>query len=104
MPGFEWIREPPYVTRVVFRANDPVGLASAAAAGLGLAAVPCIIGETDPQLRRVEALGIGFSPLFLVMHEELRDTARVRVVGQLIEDMVRANHGILMGRGAELTP
>jgi DNA-binding transcriptional LysR family regulator len=62
MPGFEWLAEPAWESRVVFRAGDPPGLASAAASGLGLAAIPCILGETEPSLRRVETLGVGFRP------------------------------------------
>lgn len=102
MPGFEWFRDPPYDARIVFRANDPVGMASAASAGMGIAAVPCVIGETDAQLRRIESLGVAFSPLFLVTHEDDRDAQRVRVVAQLVEDAVRMNEAILLGRGTDL--
>ena len=66
MPGFEWLAEPAHASRDVFRAGDPPGLAAAAASGLGLCAIPCIMGKTEPSLRRVETLGVGHSPLCLI--------------------------------------
>ncbi|HVV86860.1 MAG TPA: LysR family transcriptional regulator [Kofleriaceae bacterium] len=99
MPGFEWLAGPELAARVVFRAGDPAALTAAAASGLGLAAVPCILGETEPALRRVEALGVGFSPLYLVCREELRDAPRLRAVWQLVTELLRDNAAVLMGRG-----
>lgn len=99
MPGFEWLADAPYRDHVVFRAGDPVGLSSAIASGLGIGAIPCVVGETQPGLRRLDALGVGFSPLYLVTHEELRDVQRIRVVMQLVADVLRANESVLMGRG-----
>ena len=64
----------------------------------GLGAIPCVIGETDGRLRRVEALGVGYSPLYLVTHEELRDVERVKVVRQFIAEAVRENIDVLMAR------
>src|SRR5260221_5792648 len=69
MPGFEWLAEPALAARVAFRANDPVGLRSAAAAGLGLAALPSILGDEETALERVDSLGTGHTDLFLVMPE-----------------------------------
>ena len=99
MPGFEWLTEPEWQPRIVFRAGDPPGLASAAASGLGLAALPCILGETDPVLRRVDTLGVGYSPLFLVTREELQHAPRLRAVWQLVIEVLRENESVLMGRG-----
>ena len=96
---FEWLADAEWQGRVVFRAGDPPGLASAAASGLGLAALPCILGETDPALRRIDALGVGFSPLYLVTREELQHAPRLRAVWQLITEVLRENESILMGRG-----
>jgi len=99
MPGFEWLSEQEWQPRIVFRAGDPPGLASAAASGLGLAALPCILGETDPGLRRVDTLGVGYSPLYLVTREELQHAPRLRAVWQLVIEVLRENESVLMGRG-----
>lgn len=99
MPGFEWLADAEWERRVVFRAGDPPGLAAAAASGLGLAAIPCILGETEPTLRRVDTLGVGYSPLYLVTREELQHAPRLRAVWQLVTEVLRENESILMGRG-----
>jgi molybdate transport repressor ModE-like protein len=97
MPGFEWLAEPALAARVVFRANDPVGLRSAAAAGLGLAALPSILGDEDAALERVDALGIGHTDMFLVMPEALQDSRAVRAVVDFVESMLGARSVKLLG-------
>lgn len=88
MPGFEWMRD---TGRIAFRANDPVSLVSAATAGLGLAAIPCILGDGEPSLRRVATLGIGYSDMYLVTLESLRATPRIRAaIGFVVELMARS--------------
>ena len=59
MPGFEWMRETTHGGAIAFRANDPESLLSAASAGLALAAAPCLLGDVQPSLQRVETLGVG---------------------------------------------
>lgn len=88
MPGFEWMRDAPDGTTIVFRANDPEALASAAGAGLGIAALPCLVGDPLPSLVRVPSLGHGRCDLFLVAHEDARGVARVRVVADFIADVL----------------
>lgn len=100
MPGFEWMSEPRWEPRVVMRAGDPMALMSAARAGLGLAAIPCLIGETEPRLARVEALGVGFSPLYVVYREADRALARLVATVRFVEEVLRENEAVLMGRGA----
>jgi DNA-binding transcriptional LysR family regulator len=91
MPGFEWMRESPKGTTVAFRANGPEGLVSAATAGLGLAALPSLLGDVEPSLRRVDALGVGRCDLLLVFREQHRATPRIRVVADFIAGVMSAN-------------
>lgn len=97
MPGFEWLREPALAPRIVFRANDPVGLRSVAAAGLGLAALPSILGDEESSLERVDSLGVGHTDLFLVMPEHLQGSAPVRVVADFVEGVLRDQRARLLG-------
>jgi DNA-binding transcriptional LysR family regulator len=97
MPGFEWLREPALAPRIVFRANDPVGLRSVAAAGLGLAALPSILGDEESSLERVDSLGVGHTDLFLVMPEQLKGSAPVRVVAGFVEGVLRDQRARLLG-------
>jgi DNA-binding transcriptional LysR family regulator len=97
MPGFEWLKEPSRGSSVAFRANDPAALVSAATAGLGLAAVPCLLGDSEPSLVRVPTLGFARCDLFLVTHEQLRATSRVRAVGDFLVEVLRRNRAVIEG-------
>ena len=63
------------------RANSLVALREAARAGLGVAALPCYLGDPDPGLRRVAPpIAEMEVSLWLLVHPSLRRVARVRVV------------------------
>lgn len=95
MPGFEWMNEPPAGANVAFRANDPLSLVSAAAAGLGLAAVPSMLGDVEDALVRVESLGVGRCDMFLISHEQDRATPRVRVVADFVTEVLHKNRRVI---------
>jgi DNA-binding transcriptional LysR family regulator len=96
MPGFEWMREQ-RGGRVAFRANDPEALLGAATAGLGLCAIPCLLGDPEPALARVETLGFSRCDLFLVTHTETTKTARVRAVAEFIGELIGKNRAAIEG-------
>lgn len=97
MPGFEWLRDPERGGRIAFRANDPAALVSAATAGLGLTAVPCLLGDAEPALTRVETLGFSRTEMFLVTHEQIRRTARVRVTSDFVAELMTRHRSALEG-------
>ena len=97
MPGFEWLREPARGGRIAFRANDPEALVGAATAGLGLCAVPCLLGDPEPALTRVNELGFARCDLLLVTHEETRKTPRVRAVARFLADLMDRNRAAIEG-------
>ena len=58
-------------------------------AGLGLGALPCPLGDADPALIRVLPDAPDFSyPVWLVAHRELRTNRRVRLVFDLLAEML----------------
>jgi DNA-binding transcriptional LysR family regulator len=97
MPGFEWIREPATGGNIVFSANDPEALVSAATAGLGLAAVPCMLGDTQPSLVRIEGLGVSFCDMFVVAQAPQRSVRRIRAVSDFIAGVFQANRTVIEG-------
>jgi DNA-binding transcriptional LysR family regulator len=53
----------------------------AARAGLGVAALPCYLGDSDPSLRRMHPPLAGLEvSLWLLTHPDLKRVARVRTV------------------------
>jgi DNA-binding transcriptional LysR family regulator len=97
MPGFEWLSQKDTGAKVAFRANDPVALVGAATAGLGLAAVPCLLGDAEQALRRVPALGFARCDIFLVTTEAARTAARTRIVGDFLASVFARHRAAIEG-------
>lgn len=75
----KWLRERVGEERIVYRLNTVLGLAEGVAAGIGLALLPCLIGDTVPGLVRLAGPEMELeSGLWLLTHPDLRSTARVR--------------------------
>ena len=100
MPGFEWMRDAPGDANIAFSANDPDALLSAASAGLGLCAAPCLLGDVHPALVRVESLGLGRCEMFLVCPEELHRAPRVRAVSDFVAEVRERNRQLIDPFGA----
>ena len=74
---------------LAYRTNSLLNQQAACAAGLGVALLPCFLGDPDPDLVRLlppqEALAVD---LWLLTHRDLRRTARVRaLLDVLYEDL-----------------
>ena len=95
MPGFEWLKDSG--GSVTLRANDPSALVSAATAGLGLVALPCMLGDREPSLARVTSLGFEHCDLFMVTPEPLRTVPRVRAVADFVAEILREHRAIIEG-------
>lgn len=81
-----------------FRSNSLLNQASAVRAGLGLAILPSFLGDGDPGLTRVcappAALDTG---LWLLTHPDLRRTARIRALVDMLYDHLRDAEARLNG-------
>jgi DNA-binding transcriptional LysR family regulator len=80
VPGALWLKAHGGGANVVMRANSIVAALNAAIFGMGIAAVPCWIGDQEKTLRRASAKTIGARDVFLVVHPDLAKIARVRAV------------------------
>jgi DNA-binding transcriptional LysR family regulator len=72
-----WIEDVPG-GRVVFRGSTSAALLAAAAAGLGIAALPCFLADEDPALVRVLP-EVRARELWIAVHADLRRSPRARV-------------------------
>lgn len=87
--------------QAVLRANNFVGVLHACVAGLGLAVLPCFLGDAEVSLKRMsDPLPDCKTELWLLMHLDLRDTVRVKAVFQVIQEEVGKAAGLLDGSGA----
>lgn len=97
-----WIAAHVAPERIVMRASSLTGLQAAARAGIGLAALPCFMGDPDPRLARVlPPVPEMASSLWLLTHPDLRRTARVRVVLDALAGHVSRLRRLLEGSAPE---
>jgi DNA-binding transcriptional LysR family regulator len=95
-----WMRKRLPHAEVVLEADSLVSMARAAAAGIGLAALPCYLGDSMPQLRRAS---VGVVPqeapshLWVLSHRDLRDTARVRAFTEYVSDALALKRDAIAG-------
>lgn len=99
-----WITDRVAPERIVHRANSLLALAAAARAGIGLAPLPCVIADPDPDLVRVmPPLPEMATSLWLLTHPDLRRTARVRAVLDALADYLKTRRALLAGGEARST-
>ncbi len=74
-----WIAQNIAVDRVRCRVDSILGIAKAIAAGIGVSALPCFIGDNTKGLTRVgDRLPFFGDGIWLLTHPDLRNSARVR--------------------------
>jgi len=86
-----WLRKEIEPERIAFRANSLVALQAAARAGMGIAPLPCYLGDRDPGLVRVRGpIADMASTLWVLVHPDLRRTARIRAfVDFMVPELTR---------------
>lgn len=93
------VREP----NLVFRSTNVMAQHNACTTGVGLALLHSFMAEHDDRIRPVLANGSAddvevVRTLWLVVHEDLRQVARVNAVCQYLTDLMRSSQPLLMGQ------
>lgn len=94
-PGFEWWGEAARACRVAFAANDPKALCGAACAGLGIATLPHLIAEPQPELVRLPGGSTGSADVLIVTRARETRALPVRPVAQLVATLVKRHQAEL---------
>jgi DNA-binding transcriptional LysR family regulator len=93
-----WQREHFPDAPIALTANSLFTQLHAAEQGLGLAVLPCYIADTHPQLTRcLPPTQCVAQDIWLVIQRGLRDVPRVRVVADMIGDLIQARRRELCG-------
>jgi DNA-binding transcriptional LysR family regulator len=88
----EWLSANVPLERINYRSNSLVNQLMAVRAGLGIALLPCYLGDRDDGVRRVSGVLPDLSSeLWIVTHADLKNTARIRAFLEVIGDAVAAN-------------
>ena len=84
--------------QVVARGNSFVTTQHLAANGLGLAILPCFLGDADPRLSRVAPpIKSLQTQLWVLTHRDLRNSARVRALSDHLARALRRQRPALEG-------
>jgi DNA-binding transcriptional LysR family regulator len=82
-----WLRKYGLEDAVAMHQDSAPGMLAAVRAGFGMAVLPCFVADRDPELIRVLAPETGKrNGLWLITHERVRHTPRVRAVMDFLAD------------------
>jgi DNA-binding transcriptional LysR family regulator len=98
LAGARWLRTTLPAVRPALRVNSLLAMAAAARAGVGLAALPCFLGDSAPELKRIgPPLDALASELWLLTHRDLRHVARVRAFMDFMDRTLRPMRPLFEG-------
>lgn len=85
-------------SEVPFKTMDGETMIAAAREGVGMAILPCFVGDADPLLARVPGSGLHqHGTLWLLTHGETRKTKRVRLFTDFLSNRLTAHASLLTG-------
>lgn len=103
-PGL-WIADNVPAERIAFRSNTLLGLIRAARSGMGLAILPCFVGDGDPHLQRVRGPLPEFDTgLWLLSDRAMAHVPRVRTARDDLFRGLKAARDRLSGVVAAVQP
>lgn len=97
VPGATWLESHGAAARVVLRSREMTDMLAAAVAGVGLAVLPCILGETEPRLARLTRDVVGRRELSLVYRREVARSSPVRAVIEFVASVMREHAALISG-------
>ena len=104
-PAGAWMQRIEQDSLIVTRGNSFVTLRELAAAGIGLAVLPCFVGDRDRRLIRVEPpIAEMTSNVWVLTHKDLRNSARVRALSEHLARGLRRQRSLLEGDSHEKSP
>lgn len=95
----DWAKQHFADAKVVLRTNDVTSLLACVRNHMGLAQLPCYIGDSVTELRRLDlSLAPSDWSIWVLSHVDLRATARVRVCREFLIDIIQQQSRLIEGR------
>jgi len=97
--SLKWLAKIISPEKARLRVSTYEGVYRACVEGVGLAVLPCFIGDDDATLERVTGiLRECDTDLWLLTHPDLRNTVRVKAVFEIMQEVVRQDLALLSGK------
>jgi DNA-binding transcriptional LysR family regulator len=97
IPGAKWLETHARHARSMVRCDQILSVLAGATAGLGIAVLPCFVAEAESCLVRISSKVVTSDTLHLVVHPEVQRVARVRVMIDLLVELLAAGASKLRG-------
>jgi DNA-binding transcriptional LysR family regulator len=98
VPDFAWLNRAKIP--VSFRASDALSLLDATTGALGLAVLPCFIGDLEPTLERIDEFGVGLEEIWLVTHADVKRSPGIRAAMGWLAELFQEHASRLAGESA----
>jgi DNA-binding transcriptional LysR family regulator len=102
-PAAQWLEAHATRAHVVLRSREMTDMVSAAAGGIGLALLPCVLADAEPKLTRLSPEVLATREIWLVYRRETTLSEPVRTVVDFVLDTMRAHTATMGGRVAAKT-
>lgn len=97
----KWVSEHFPEREVVARVSEVVTMLDLVKNHVGIARLPCYVADTEPTLRRLD---LTMDPsdwrIWVLSHQDLRDTARVRACREFLVDIIRQQSELIEGKAS----
>lgn len=96
----DWVGRHVPIERIALRSNSLVNQLMAVRAGVGIALLPCYLADPEHEVQRISGvLPDLVSELWIVTHQDLKHTARIRAFLGVIGDAIVAKRRSFEGTG-----
>ena len=97
----EWAKAQFPRSELVLRADSVVAVHAAIKQGMGIARIPCFVGDADPDLVRIEvSMPASTWGIWVLHHADLRATARVRACREYLYEALDERRALILGESS----
>ena len=99
LPGPKWLERHAGGFASHIRVDSSTDVTDLIASGAGIGVTTCLQGDANPSLIRVFPEPVAFQSCYIVYHEFLRSSARVRAMVDLLAEFLKSKEAMISGRG-----
>ena len=98
LPGPKWLESHAGGSASHIRVDSSTDVAGLIATGVGIGVTTCLQGDANPSLVRVFSEPVAFQACYIVYHESLRNSARIRAMVDLLAEFLKSREAQFSGR------